>query len=69
MENNILDAVFGVFTQVSDWFVTAVEAVIPMFYANGSLTFLGVLSVASLGISVIMLILRIIGDYLNFSRG
>lgn len=67
-ESNVLTAVFDVFTAVGDWFATAVESLIPMFYANGELTFIGVMSVAGLGVSIILLILNLIGDYLRFGR-
>lgn len=68
MENTptVLDSVLGVFDRIGTWFTGAVEDLIPMFYANGELTFVGVLAVAGLGIGVILLILNTIKDYLSF---
>lgn len=62
----VLDKVLAVFDAIGDWFANAVENLIPMFYTNGELTFVGILAVAGLGISVIMLILNTIKDYLHF---
>lgn len=64
--SNILTAIFAVFTAVGDWISTAVTALIPMFYADGALTFLGVLAVVGLGFSVIFLIIGLIQNFLHF---
>lgn len=64
---NVLTEVFSVFTQVIQWIVTAVTAVIPMFYAESTgLTFLGVLAVAGLAISVTFLVIGVIQNFLHF---
>lgn len=66
---DILNAVFDVFSAVGDWITDAVQSVIPMFYtsgADGGLTFLGVLAVAGLGISVVFLLIGIIQKFLHF---
>lgn len=62
----VLTAVFAVFTAVGDWIGTAFESLIPMFYTEAGLTFLGVLAVASLGFSVVFLLINKIGDFLQF---
>lgn len=63
----ILTAITDVFTSMSTWIVSAVTAVIPMFYdASTGLTFLGVLAVASLAISVVFLLIGIVQNFLHF---
>lgn len=66
--NSVLTSVFEVFEAVGDWIVSAVHSVIPMFYtAESGLTFLGVLAVAGLGISVVFLLIGIIQRFLHFA--
>ena len=62
----ILEAILAVFTSVGTWLQTAVTNLIPMFWAEGSLTFLGVLAVAGLAFSVIFLVMGIIQRFLHF---
>lgn len=64
--NSILTAIFAVFTAIGEWISTAVTALIPMFFADGALTFLGVLAVVGLGFSVIFLIIGLIQNFLHF---
>lgn len=66
MTGTVLESIFAVFAAVGEWFVDAVTALIPMFYAEGALTFLGVLAVAGLAISVVFLLLNIIQNFLHF---
>lgn len=63
---NVLSAVLEVFTEVGAWISTNVPTFYTMFYAEGSLTFLGVLAVASLSISVVFLLLGVIQNFLHF---
>lgn len=62
----VLDAILSVFTAVGTWIAGAVEQVTPMFYYEGALTFLGVLAVAGLAISVVFLIIGVIQNFLHF---
>lgn len=65
--NALVTAIFAVFTAVGDWIVDAITQLIPVFYDETSgLTFMGVLAVVSLGISVIFLIIGIIQSFLHF---
>lgn len=64
---NVLDAVLDVFDSIGTWIGTSVQRLIPMFYAENQLTFIGVLAVAGLGISVILLIINMIKDFLRFN--
>ena len=58
---SILDAILAVFLAVAEWISTSVGEMVPMFYAEGSLTFLGVLAVAGLAFSVAFLLLSYMG--------
>lgn len=63
----VLGAILEVFSSVGDWIATAVTDLIPMFYvADSGLTFLGVLAVAGLAISVVFLIIGVIQNFLHF---
>lgn len=64
--STVLDAVLAVFSSVGDWITGAVTDIIPMFYDQGALTFLGILAVAGLAFSVIFLVLGIIQNFLHF---
>lgn len=64
---SVLEAVLAVFTMVAEWIAEAVQSVIPMFYvAQTGLTFLGVLAVAGLAISVVFLLIGVIQNFLHF---
>lgn len=65
--SSILEAVLGVFESIGDWIVSIIPTLLNMFYtADGGLTFLGVLAVAGLGMSVIFLIIGLIQNFLHF---
>lgn len=65
--SGVLSSVMEVFTLVIEWFVSAVSKVTPIFWsAEGGLTFLGVLAVAGLAISVMLLVVNIVKDFLRF---
>lgn len=64
----MLTDITAVFTEIGTWITSQVTALMPMFYAEGTgLTFLGILAVASLGFSVIFLIIGIISKFLHFA--
>ena len=63
---SILTAILAVFTSVGEWIVSTVTSLLPMFYAEGSLTFLGVLAVAGLAFSVAFLLIGLIQRFLHF---
>ena len=62
----ILDAILAVFLAVGEWISSAVGSMVPMFYAEGALTFLGTLAVAGLAFSVAFLLIGIIQNFLHF---
>ena len=63
---SVLDAILAVFLAVGEWIADAVNAMVPMFWAEGALTFLGVLAVAGLAFSVAFLIIGVIQNFLHF---
>lgn len=62
----VLEAIFGVFTEIVSWISTTMPSIEAMFYASDQLTFLGVLAVAGLGVSVVFLLLGVISNFLHF---
>lgn len=70
MDNtSILTAVLAVFTAIGNWISGSLTAMMPVFYQsgeNGGLTFIGVMSVAGLGVAVILMILAMIRSYIRF---
>ena len=66
----VLTAILEVFTNVGEWIAGAFNTLEPVFWATtesgGSLTFMGVLAVASLAMSVAFLILGVIQRFLQF---
>lgn len=63
----VLGAILQIFTGVATWIADAVASLVPMFYdAETGLTFLGVLAVAGLAISVAFLIIGVIQNFLHF---
>lgn len=63
---NIIAAILAVFSEIGDWITTQIAAMIPIFYVENNLTFLGVLAVCGLAFSVIFLIVGIIQRFLHF---
>lgn len=64
---DVLTAVLAVFTSIGEWIVATIPDLLAMFYvADTGLTFLGVLAVAGLGLSVIFLVIGIIQNFLHF---
>lgn len=67
MGNTVLTSVLAVFTAIGEWIVATIPDLLAMFYVEATgLTFLGVLAVAGLGLSVIFLVIGIIQNFLHF---
>ena len=66
MTASVLSAVLDVLTEIANWIVTSLGTLTSMFYAEGSLTFFGVLAIAGLGVSICLLLLNIIQNFLHF---
>lgn len=62
----VLADILEVFDSIATWITSAVQNLIPMFWSADGLTFLGVLAVAGLSISVIFLIIGVIQNFLHF---
>lgn len=67
----IITAMTTVFTAVFEWIMGAITAIIPVFWTAGSgdtggeLTFLGVLAIIALAISLFFLIVGLIQNFLH----
>lgn len=66
MTGTVLEAVLSTLEAIAQWVVESMGTLTTMFYAEGSLTFYGILAVAGLGISVCLLFLSIIQNFLHF---
>lgn len=63
----VITAITDVFSAVGNWITTAVVDLIPMFYVpETGLTFLGVLAVCGLAMSVVFLLISLISNFLHF---
>lgn len=66
MTANVITAITAVFDAVMSWLATAIESVIPLFWStDNGLTFLGVLALVGLAISVFFLIVGLIQNFLH----
>ena len=67
----IVTAMTGVFDAVFSWIMNAINAVIPIFWTagtgdtGGQLTFLGILALIGLGISIFFLLVGLIQNFLH----
>lgn len=72
MEGTVLASILDVFTAVGEWFSTFVPTLFSLFWtpaaegSGGSLTFLGVLAVAGLAVSIVFLVVGLIQNFLHF---
>lgn len=62
----VIQAITGVFTEIGTWITTTLGDFSEVFYADGGLTFIGTLSIASLGIGLVMLLINKVKDFLQF---
>lgn len=68
----IVAAILDVFSEIGNWFVETLQAMIPLFWtapvdgSGGGLTFLGTLCLVSLGIGLICVFLRIVQNFMRF---
>lgn len=64
---DILAAILAVFTSIGTWITTSLPTFFGLFYvAETGLTLLGMLAVASLGFSVVFLLVGIIQRFMKF---
>lgn len=68
----VIDSITDVFSKMGEWLISFINQVIALFWTPasgetaGSLTFLGVLAVIALAISVFFLIVGLIQNFLHF---
>lgn len=63
----IVSAITGVFTEIFTWIISAIPDVVAVFYAaETGLTFLGVLALLALAVSIFFLIMGLIQNFLHF---
>lgn len=66
MTSSVIKAVTDVFTAVMSWVMEAITTVIGVFYvAESGLTFLGVLALVALAISIFFLLVGLIQNFLH----
>lgn len=64
---SVLTSILEVFMAVAEWIGSAILALIPIFWsAETGLTFIGVLSVASLAFAIIFLVIHTITKFIQF---
>lgn len=69
---SVINAILAVFTAIGEWFASVFADLEPIFWTagtggdTGSLTFIGALSVAGLGVAIILLVINKITDFLRF---
>lgn len=61
----IISAITAVFTAVMEWVITAIQAVVAVFWTGEALTFLGVLALVALAISIFFLLMGVIQNFLH----
>lgn len=68
-EPSLLDNILGTFSEVGSWIGTIISSLVALFWSveTASLTFLGILSVAGLAFSVIMLLFSFVTRFVGFS--
>lgn len=63
---NIINEMTEVFTSIMTWIITAIQSVIGVFWTTDSgLTFLGVLALVALGVSIFFLLMGLIQNFLH----
>lgn len=60
-----VESVLAVFSALIGWFVESIDAVVPIFYAEGNLTFIGGITVIGVAIAVTTLIFATIRGMLR----
>lgn len=61
----IIAAITAVFSAVMDWVIEAISSVVAVFWTGEALTFLGVLALVALAISIFFLLMGLIQNFLH----
>ena len=64
----VVTAITGVFTAIADWIAETIPSITEIFFesSSGQLTFMGVLAVIALGISIFFLLMGLVQNFLHF---
>lgn len=63
---SIVEQMTDVFTDIMTWIVTALQSVIGIFWSDTTgLTFLGILALVALGVSIFFLLMGVIQNFLH----
>ncbi len=65
MTATVISAITSVFTAVMTWLQSAITSVVAVFWTGEALTFLGVLALIALGISIFFLLVGLIQNFLH----
>lgn len=65
MTESLIGSITGVWSEIMTWITTSLASVQTVFYAEGALTFLGVLAVIGVAIGVVFLIIGVIQNFLH----
>ena len=63
---SVVSSIFEIFTEILEWFSTALSSISTLFYSpEAGLTFVGTLTVIGLGIGVVTMIIAMIRSLLK----
>lgn len=64
----VITAITGVFTAIAGWITETIPSITEVFFSSesGQLTFLGVLAVVALGVSIFFLLMGLVQNFLHF---
>lgn len=65
MATSPVASILAVFTSLIEWFVEAVGAITPIFWAEGALTFVGTITVIGVAIAVTLMVIAMIRSLLR----
>ncbi len=64
----VVTAITGVFTAIASWITETIPSITEIFFSSesGELTFMGILAVIALGISIFFLLMGLVQNFLHF---
>lgn len=62
----IVTAITEVFSAIGEWIIEALQSALTLFWGSEGLTILGTLAVMALAVSVFLLLIGIIQNFLHF---
>lgn len=61
----MLTKILEIWTGIMNWFTTSATSISSLFYANDTLTIFGVLAIIGVGISIVLLLVNLVKDFLQ----